>query len=108
MWYPTSMSPIPGVYKTNQPMTIVTADQVANFENERWPEPAFGMWLLHQWEEVAGGLIHRSTMIKKLPLPSPITQEEYLTEHQYLEGQFMASGILIKLYNEWLEGKSRK
>ena len=103
MWYPTSMSPIPGVYKTNQPMTIVTADQVANFENERWPEPAFGMWLLHQWEEVPGGLIHRSTMIKKLPLPSPITQEEYLTEHQYLEGQFMASGILIKLYNEWLE-----
>ena len=107
MWYPPSMSPIPGVYKTNQPMTIVTADQIANFKNERWPEPAFGIWLLHQWEEFPGGLIHRSTAIKKLPLRSPITQEEYLTEHQHLEGQFMANGFLIKLYNKWLEKQSR-
>jgi hypothetical protein len=35
MWYPSRMSPIPGVYETNLPMTIVTAKQVANFDKER-------------------------------------------------------------------------
>jgi hypothetical protein len=103
MWYPAEMSPIPGVYETNLPMTIVTAKQVANFHRERWPEPNFNMWLLHQWEEVPDGLIHRSTVIRKLPLSSSVTQEEYLTEHQYIEGQFMANGFLIQMYNDWIE-----
>jgi hypothetical protein len=66
------------------------------------------MWLLHQWEEVPGGLIHRSTLILKLPLASSITQEGYLTEHQHLEGQFMANGSLIKLNNDWLKQKNRE
>jgi hypothetical protein len=103
MWYPATMSPIPGVYETNLPMTIVTAEQVANFDSERWPASSLNMWLLHQWEEIPGGLIHRSTMIRKLPLASSVTQEGYLTEHQHLEGQFMANGSLIKLYNAWLK-----
>ena len=103
MWYPATMPPIPGVYETNLPMTIVTAQQVANFDSERWPAPSLNMWLLHQWEEVPGGLIHRSTIIRKLPLASSVTQEGYLTEHQHLEGQFMANGALIKLYNDWLK-----
>jgi hypothetical protein len=99
MWYPPEMSPIPGVYKNNTPMTIVTAEQVKNFNNERWPMPAMDFWLLHQWEEVPDGLVHRSTLIKKLPLKTSITQEEFINEHQHLEGQFMANGFLIELYN---------
>jgi len=103
MWYPISMSPIPGIYKTNKPVSRVTAKQVANFAKDRWPIPSW--YLLHQSEEVPGGLIHRATRIKKLPLPVPVTQEEYLTEHQHLEGQFMATGFMIRLYNDRLKQK---
>jgi hypothetical protein len=106
MWYPASMPPIPGVYKTNQPMMMVFAGQVASFARERWPVPP--MWLLHQWEEVPGRLIHRSTTLAKLPLPSSVSQEMYLTEHQYVEGQFIANGFLIKLYNNWLKRQNNK
>jgi hypothetical protein len=106
MWYPSSMSPIPGVYKTNVPMAHVTAEQVANFKKDRWPATNF--WLLHQWEEAPGGLIHRATLIQKLPLASSVMQEDYLTEHQHLEGHFMANGFLLKLYNRWLAGKENE
>ncbi len=101
MWYPSEMSPIPGIYKTILPMSYVTAAQIADFKKERWPLPP--VWLLHQWEDVPGGLIHRSTIIQRLPLPSPVPQENYLTEHQYLEGQFMANSFLVRLYHHWLK-----
>jgi hypothetical protein len=31
-----------------------------------------------------------------------------MTEHQHLEGQFMANGFLVKLYNEWIGKKGFK
>lgn len=106
MAYPVSMSPVPGVYKFLNPMMIVTKEQVDNFAKVRFPEPS--RWLLHQWEDVPGGLIHRSTVLSKLPLSSPVTQADFYSEHQLQEGLFKGLIFLPKLYENWLKAQKKK
>jgi hypothetical protein len=64
--------------------------------------------LLHQWEDVPGGLIHRSTVLAKLPLAGPVTQAGFYSEHQLQEGLFKGLGYLPKLYGKWLKSQGWK
>ena len=102
MAYPPAMSPIPGRYKTINPMMIVSQTQVDRFDQERYPIPP--RWLLHQWEDRPEGLIHRSTVLSRLPLPAPITQQGFYSEHQLLEGQFWGSAGMRRAYAVWRAG----
>jgi hypothetical protein len=101
MAYPVDMAPVPGVYKTIDPMMVVTKAQVDNFANVRFPQPT--RWLLHQWGDVPGGLVHRSTVMLPLPLASPVTQTGFYSEHQMQEGLFKGLGYLPTIYHEWLQ-----
>ena len=101
MAYPTAMSPVPGRYKTLDPMFPVTKADVDNFAQVRFPEPPG--WLLHQWEDRPGGLIHRSTILTRLPLRAPVTQAQFYSEHQLLEGQNWGAGGMRKAYADWLK-----
>ncbi|MBP1609997.1 MAG: hypothetical protein H6Q04_2232 [Acidobacteria bacterium] len=106
MAYPVSMSPVPGVYKNIAPMRVVTKAQVDNFASVRFPQPA--SWLLHQWEDVPGGLVHRSTILSRLPLNSPVSQADFYSEHQLQEGLFKGLGYLPTLYSKWLKTQDNK
>ena len=106
MAYPVSMSPVPGVYKNIAPMRVVTKAQVDNFASVRFPQPA--SWLLQQWEDVPGGLVHRSTVLSKLPLIGPVSQADFYSEHQMQEGLFKGLGYLPTLYSKWLKTQDNK
>lgn len=101
MSYPVAMSPVPGVYKTLDPMIVVSKEQVDNFDKVRYPVPKG--WLLHQWEDRDGGLIHRSTTLASLPMLSPVTQQGFYSEHQLLEGQNWGAPGMRKAYQKWLK-----
>jgi hypothetical protein len=109
MAYPTDMAPVPGRYKTLDPMMVVTKAQVDAWEagtGPRFPQPT--RWLLHQWEDVPGGLVHRSTVLSPLPLAAPISQQGFYSEHQMQEGLFKGLGYLPTIYHDWLQQHNNK
>jgi hypothetical protein len=106
MYYPREMAPVPGVYDFICPMSVVSKAQLDAWESghgPRFPQPK--RWLLHQCQDVPGGLIHRSTVLLPLPLDAPITQERFYCEHQMQEGLFNGLGWLSTLYQNWLRSQ---
>lgn len=107
MSYPASMAPIKvkGRYTTIDPMSVVSAEQVANFARERYLEPFF--WLMHQWGDVPGGVVHRSSGASRLPLRSPLTQQGFYFEHQMMEGLFWGGQGMRRAYANFLAAQKR-
>jgi hypothetical protein len=57
---------------------------------------------------VPGGLVHRSTILSRLPLNSPVSQADFYSEHQLQEGLFKGLGYLPALYSKWLKTQDNK
>ena len=92
IWLDNSVSPVPGYYK-----------YLNNLSGGRCgvknPPPTFQ--LLHTWQDVPGGAVWRTSIISKLPLASPNTQQAFQFEHSWYEGSTTA-GYLPQLYNKWV------